>query len=108
MAILLSMGAQPKLVQQIITFEGLILSLSGAVTGMVLGGLICLGQMQFGWLKLGGANTTFVITAYPIALNPMDFIIVFVTVLALGLFASWYPALMANKKIGVDVLSSRR
>jgi lipoprotein-releasing system permease protein len=108
MAILLSMGAKPSLVQQIITFEGLILSLSGAFIGLILGGIICWLQIKFGFVKLGGEGTTFVVNAYPIAFEPLDFVVVFVTVVVLGFVASWYPARMANKKIGVDVLSSRR
>jgi len=108
MAILISMGAKPKMVQRIITYEGLILSLSGALIGLVLGGIICWLQIHFGFVKLGGENSTFVVNAYPVAFEPLDFVLVFVTVVVLGYLASWYPARMANKKIGVDVLSSRR
>jgi lipoprotein-releasing system permease protein len=108
MAILISMGAKQTTIQKIITFEGLILSLTGAVIGLILGGLICLGQMKYGWVPLGGEGTTFVINAYPVAFKAMDFVIVFMTVLALGFVASWYPARMARKKIGIEVLSSRR
>jgi len=107
MAILISMGAKPKTVQQIITFEGLILSMTGAIIGLVLGGLICWLQIKFGFVKLGGDNSTFVVNAYPVAFEPLDFVLIFVTVLALGFIASWYPARMANKKIGVGELSSR-
>lgn len=107
MAILLSMGATGKVVQRVIAFEGLLLSVSGAVLGMVVGGIICWLQMKYGFVKLGGDNTTFVVNAYPIDLKAVDFILVFATVLLLGFLASWYPARMANRKINVDVLSSR-
>ena len=107
MAILLSMGATSVVVHRIIAFEGLLLSVSGAVLGMIVGGVICWLQMQYGFVKLGGDETTFVVNAYPIDLKAVDFIMVFATVLVLGFLASWFPARMAHKKINVDVLSSR-
>lgn len=107
MAILLGMGARSGMVKRIITFEGLLLSVSGGVIGIATGGIVCWLQQIFGFVKLGNADSTFVVSAYPIAFNAWDFIIVFITVLVLGFMASWYPAYMANRKIGVGVLSSR-
>jgi len=108
MAIMLSMGARPRIVQRIITFEGLLLSLVGAVIGLGLGALICWLQIHFGFVKLGGADSTFVVNAYPVAFNPIDFVVVFATVVVLGFFASWLPARMANRKIDVKVLNERQ
>jgi len=107
MAILLGMGARQNTIKRIITFEGLLLSVSGGSLGIAIGGIICWLQLRYGFVTLGGADSTFVVTAYPVAFNPWDFLVVFITVLVLGFLASWYPARMANKKIGVGVLSSR-
>jgi lipoprotein-releasing system permease protein len=106
MATLLSMGATPRLIRNIIFAEGLILSLGGAIFGMLTGFVICWLQMKFGFLKIA-EGSTFVIKAYPIAFDIRDFILVFITVIVMGFFASWYPAYTAHRKLNVALLKSR-
>jgi lipoprotein-releasing system permease protein len=105
MAVLTSMGAQPKLLQNIILFEGLLLSFSGGLAGIGIGALICWLQKIYGFVKIG-AGTTFVIKSYPVAFNFGDFVLVFITVLVLGFFASYFPARKAMKRTGQMALNS--
>jgi len=58
------------------------------VSGIGLGTLLCLLQQHFGILKLG---TGYVVDAYPVVTNVMDLVLVFVTVLAMGFLAAYYP-----------------
>lgn len=94
MAILKAMGAEGATVRNIFMAEGILWSLVGGVTGLVLGILICLGQQQFQWIKMRGS---WIIEAYPVRLQPMDALLIIVTVVLVGLLASWYPALRAVK-----------
>jgi lipoprotein-releasing system permease protein len=94
MAILKAMGAEGTTVRNIFMAEGILWSLVGGLTGLVLGILICMGQQQFQWIKMQGS---WIIEAYPVRLQPLDALLIIVTVVLVGLLASWYPALRAIK-----------
>ena len=83
-----SLGANNQLIKRIFLFEGWLISLVGAVSGIILGGLLCLMQQHFGSLKLG---TGYVVDAYPVVTNGADLLLVFVTVLIMGFLAAYYP-----------------
>jgi lipoprotein-releasing system permease protein len=100
--ILWSMGAGINQIRRIFMLEGLMITLSGAIGGLVLGFLVCLAQMKFGFVKLGGSGS-FVIDAYPVKMEGLDFVYVFITVLVIGIFAAWFPA---KKIIKPEIYSS--
>lgn len=97
-AVLHSMGAGNKLIKRIFLFEGTMISIGGALLGLFLGGAISLLQQEFGLISLGGGSGTFVIDAYPVQIQFMDFLMVFVTVIVLGLLAAWYPVRQISHK----------
>ena len=103
MAVLKSMGARMQTIKNVFFYEGLLLSFGGALAGISLGTLVCWLQMKFELLKLK-ANSTFVLNAYPVSFEWMDFLAVFVTVIVLGFIASYYPARIAFKQITVNDL----
>ena len=90
-AVLNSLGASQQTIQRIFMMEGLLISLIGAIAGLLLGALVCWLQMHFGLVKLGNAGSTFVVDSYPVQMKILDFAGVFATVLAIGLVAAWYP-----------------
>lgn len=90
-AILFGLGAQVKTVRKIFITEGLLITAAGAVVGLVLGFVICYLQSEFGFVKLEGQGS-FVIDAYPVKMQAVDFLLVFVTVMVIGLIAAWMPA----------------
>lgn len=100
--ILKAMGARNSHISGIFLAEGALWSLLGGGAGILLGILICLGQQQFGWLKLGGS---FIIDAYPVRLFLSDFFVVLGTILAIGLLAAWFPALRAARVEGISLKS---
>ncbi len=97
-AILHSMGAGKQLIKRIFLIEGVMISVGGAVTGLILGGLISLLQQKFGFIGLGNGTGTFVVDAYPVKIIFSDFILVFITVISIGLIAAWYPVNQLSKK----------
>ena len=81
-SVLWSMGAEKTMIRKIFFIEGLLISLFGASIGLFLGFLFCWVQIQFGLIQIEGAES-FVVSAYPVVLELMDFVYVFLTVLAL-------------------------
>jgi lipoprotein-releasing system permease protein len=96
-AVLQSMGASQKLIRRIFLLEGLLISFIGALMGLVLGALVCWIQIRFGLIHLGSADSSFVVSAYPVNMQLTDFILVFLTVLTIGFVAAWYPVYNIRK-----------
>ena len=71
-------------------YEGWFISGLGAMLGLLLGGVICLLQQHFGFLKLGSGDD-YVISAYPVLVQPTDILLVAAIVLLLGFVSAWYP-----------------
>jgi len=88
--ILRSLGARDATIKQIFFIEGLLISLSGAFTGLLLGFLVCVLQEKFGLIKLQGGGS-FIISAYPVKMIATDFLYVFFTIVLIGTAAAWLP-----------------
>lgn len=89
--ILRNMGASKKLITRIFFFEGTFITCTGAVIGIIVGLALCLGQQYFGWLKLASSTGTFIIEAYPVVVQPMDVLYIFITVNIIGILTVLYP-----------------
>ncbi len=93
-SILKSMGALNTTVRNIFLNEGLLLSLLGIGMGFVLAVILYILQKTVGIVSVPG---NFVVEAYPISMRFIDFIVVALTVVAIGVLASVPPALRAMK-----------
>lgn len=94
--ILRSLGANNRLIKRIFIFEGWLISIIGAISGLLLGGLICWLQQHFGLVKLSGE--TLIIDTYPVVMKALDFLLVLATVLLIGFWAAWYPVRFMSKR----------
>jgi lipoprotein-releasing system permease protein len=94
--ILKSLGADNNLIKNIFIFEGWLISIIGAIAGIILGFIICWLQQNYGLVKLQSASL--MMNAYPIEMKLKDFIVVPVTVLLIGYWAAWYPVRYLTKK----------
>ncbi len=92
-----SLGAEDKTISNIFVFEGVMVSVVGALTGIVIGLILCLVQQEFGVISTGGA-ADFIMDAYPVKVEPSDVIYVFLTVLVAGFMAVWLPVRLLTKK----------
>ena len=95
--ILKNLGADAELIRKIFFAEGLLISLSGALLGLLAGAFICWLQETFGLVKLGSEGT-FVVSHYPVKMVWQDFIYVFLTVTFIGAIAAWYPVRVLMKR----------
>ncbi|MFZ7116761.1 MAG: FtsX-like permease family protein [Bacteroidota bacterium] len=90
-AVLQSFGADVFMVRKIFMIDGLLITMTGALSGLAIGFFVCWLQQEFGLIALGGSGT-FVIDAYPVKMLLIDFIYVFGAVAVIGLLAAWYPS----------------
>ena len=93
-----NLGADDRLIARIFLFEGRLISVFGAIAGIVLGLLLCFLQQRFGLISLGG-DGSFVVDAYPVSVHATDIILVFVTVIAVGFLSVWYPVRYLSKRL---------
>ena len=96
-SILWCMGADRKLIRRIFFAEGIMITLIGALLGLILGMVVCWLQERFGFIRMP-ENGTFVVTAYPVHMKVIDFIYVFIIDVIIGIVTSWYPVRQISKK----------
>ena len=94
-----SLGANDSQICTIFRLEGHIISLAGALLGLVLGGVLCWIQQEYGIVRMGDSEGSFIIDTYPVSVYWTDILLVLVTVLAVGWLAIWYPVRYLSKKI---------
>ena len=94
-----NLGAKDKQIARIFLFEGRMISVIGAVIGIGLGLLLCLLQQQYGFVKLGNSEGSFIVNAYPVSVHYTDVALIFVTVIAVGWLAVWYPVRYLSKRL---------
>ena len=94
-----NLGATDKQISQIFLFEGRMISAIGAVIGIGVGLLMCFLQQQYGLVSLGDSSGNFVVNAYPVSVHYGDVAIIFITVLAVGWLAVWYPVRYLSKRL---------
>jgi lipoprotein-releasing system permease protein len=91
------MGADLKMARRIFLLEGLVISVGGAMVGMLLGALVCGLQQSFGIIKIGSGDD-FITEAYPVAMRAVDFLVVAGIVLLIGFSAAWYTSRVIVKR----------
>ena len=94
-----NLGASNKLIIRIFVMEGWVISLLGAVLGIVLGLALCLIQEHFGLIEMQGNAATLIITAYPVAVQWTDLLVVLALSLAVGALTSLVTKLIMRRKL---------
>lgn len=94
-AILYAMGASDKIVKSIFLAEGAIIAFTGAVSGLILGLLICWAQQTYGIVSMG--MQTSVLDSYPVKMEFADFVYTAISIIVITFLASYRPAVIATK-----------
>ncbi|WP_233260939.1 ABC transporter permease, partial [Pedobacter sp. HMWF019] len=92
-AVLSSLGAGKTLIKRIFLIEGMMITMTGCIFGLLIGFLFCLVQQKYGLVKISEGT---ILSAYPVAFKWTDFLLVFFTV---GLFSFVASALSANLSV---------
>ncbi len=103
-AVLQSMGADKSLIRKIFLLEGWSISIIGSIIGTIVGIGLCKAQMAYGFVKLKGGSSAFVIDSYPIKIIASDIVLIFLSVILIGFIASWLPAKYISSNILQDEL----
>ncbi|MDY3103139.1 MAG: FtsX-like permease family protein [Prevotella sp.] len=94
-----NIGASDKQITKIFLLEGRMISVIGALIGILLGLLLCWLQQTFGFVSLGQRSGDFVVNAYPVSVHYLDILFIFITVIAVGWMAVWYPVRYFSKRL---------
>lgn len=94
--ILNTMGTSVKRVRSIFLWQGLLQSAMGALIGIAFGLLACYLQITFGIIPLGSEGGSFIIDYYPVIVKFWDVVLVFATIIFIGLMMSLIPVMRIN------------
>ena len=94
-----NLGASNKLISRIFVMEGWVISLTGTVLGIALGLVLCLLQEHFGLIEMQGNAATLIITAYPVAVQWTDVLVVLALSVAVGALTSLVTKLIMRRKL---------
>ncbi len=94
-----AMGADNKMISRIFVTEGWLISMTGAVSGVVLGVVLCLLQQHFGFVKMSTNAKELIIDSYPVAVELSDMLSVLAAVAVVGFFTSWATAVAMRRRL---------
>ena len=94
-----NLGATSKQITRIFVAEGWLITMLGALLGIVLGLLLCLGQQTFGWLKIGADPTQVIVNAYPVKVVWTDMLIVLLLVAGIGFVTSLVTSTIMRRRL---------
>ena len=94
-----NLGATDRQITRIFLFEGRMISVFGALLGIGLGLLLCLLQQQFGFVRMGDADGSYIVNAYPVSVHYLHVLIIFITVIVAGWLSVWYPVRYLSKRL---------
>ncbi len=93
--ILMAMGAKPGQIGKIFLYESIIIGTLGTVLGIILGLLLCYGQIEYGWFSLSASK--FLITSIPVSVYFTDILAVAAVSLGLSYISGIIPSRRASK-----------
>lgn len=93
-----NLGANEQQIRSIFMMEGWLICLLGAVIGIVFGLALCFLQQEFGLIRFGNSEGSYIIDAYPVSVHAADVLLVLLTVVAIGFLSVWYPVHYLSKK----------
>jgi len=96
MGVLASLGAGKRLIRQIFFYEGLMIAFIGNISGILIGLVFCLLQQKYGLIRMG-EDTNAILDAYPVDIRPLDFVLVFATVMLVATAVSYVSSSLSNK-----------
>ncbi|MDR1592565.1 MAG: ABC transporter permease [Prevotellaceae bacterium] len=93
--LLTNLGADGEQVRQIFLYTGWLISVIGAVTGLIIGVGLSLIQQHAGIITMGEGLIT---ESYPVVVKYSDLILVLLTVLTMGFLSAILPVRLLNRK----------
>ncbi|HWA33571.1 MAG TPA: FtsX-like permease family protein [Cyclobacteriaceae bacterium] len=101
-SILTAVGGHPSLIKRIFLTEGMIISITGATIGLLLGATLCYLQEHVGLVGMGMENA--IVTNYPVRMRLTDFALTSLVIVGIAFLVSFRPAILASKSYSIDQL----
>lgn len=94
-----NLGATNRQIANIFMIEGRLITTCGAILGVIAGLVLCWLQQEYGLISMGQSEGDFIVDSYPVSVHLTDVALIFVTVIAVGWLAVWYPVRYLGHKI---------
>ncbi len=94
-----NLGANESQICKVFMLEGRLISLCGAVVGIIIGVVLCWLQQEYGLITMGQSEGTFIIESYPVSVRLADILLIFVTVVAVSWVVVWYPVRRLSRRL---------
>lgn len=94
-SVLYAMGATDSVIRKVFLKQGAIITFTGCITGLVLGLSLALVQQEYGFIGMG--MQTAIVQAYPVKIQPLDFLLVGASISLIALLTSYRPAIIASR-----------
>ncbi len=101
-AVLMTMGATRREVRAIFVLKGLVVGGAGTFAGLILGAIGCFVLSRYQVITI--PQEIYGISTVPIAVEPLNFVLVAIASLVLCLIATFYPARQASREVPAEVL----
>lgn len=89
------LGAKQRFIQKIFLFNGWLITIGGAVIGLIIGGLASFMQLKFEFIKFPQEGN-YIIQSYPVGIEASDFVLVILTVYFIGMLINLIPLRLIN------------
>lgn len=100
--ILKAMGAEDRAIVGIFLFQGLLIGLLGAMSGLGLGYLVCFAAEHFKFIRMN--PEVYYIDRLPVNVDPLEFALVGLAAVVVCVLATIYPAVLGSRLRPVDAL----
>lgn len=95
-----SIGASNEFIRNIFFTEGSMVAFFGALLGLFIGITFCLLQQYFGLIPLGTSGQ-YIVDSYPVELQLTDVVLIFFTVITIGISAIYFPVKYITKQFEI-------
>jgi ABC-type lipoprotein release transport system permease subunit len=95
------MGFTKKQVGSVFWWESIFITGLGGGIGIICGIILCLLQEHFGFIKLNGDESTLIVSAYPVAVEATDILIVMIPLVIIGLITAQITSRFARSRIAI-------
>jgi len=100
--ILKSIGVTSKGIMRIFVYQGVFSGIIGALFGSAIGYILCWSQLKYRWFSL--PSDIYFISALPVEMKLMDFVLIIIAAIFLCFTATLFPARKAAKLDPVEAM----
>ena len=97
------LGYTKNQVGRIFWWESLLVTLTGALAGLILGLCLSLAQEKFDIIKLAGDPESLVITAYPVKVEWLDLGVTMIPIAIIGLATAIISSAFAKSRLRATI-----